>query len=235
MTELSDDAKEAKELVNQTGKMVIELGEFTIDSNETYECAGEHLKLIKAKMNALTEKRFGITRPMDAAKQKVMDFFKPPIAALELAEGGLKGKMVGYNQEQERIRQDAERKRQAEERAAQDKADAEALELAQIAEAEGDTKAAEEIREEAQQRIAPAAPAVIAEKPKAAGTSMRDNYKAEVTDLMALIKAVADGSAPITMIKADDSALGQMAKAKKAASKVAGVRFYNDPIISARA
>ena len=235
MTELSADAKEAKELVTQTSQMVVELGEFEINSNETYVCAGEHLKLVKAKANALTEKRLEITRPMDAAKKKVMDFFKPPIEALNLAESGLKRKMTVFSQEQERIRRAAERQRQAQEQADREKAEAEALELAQIAEGEGDKETAEAILEEAQQPITPAAPVVVAEKPKAAGISMRDNYKAEVTDLMALVKAVAAGDAPITMIKADDSALNKMAKATKGSVKMAGVRFYNDPVIASRA
>ena len=41
------------------------------------------------------------------------------------------------------------------------------------------------------------------EPAKPSGVSYRENRKAEVTDLMALVKAVAAGQAPVTRLKPD--------------------------------
>jgi len=66
---------------------------FEVVDAATFEIAADELKAIKGKIDALNEKRLGITKPLDAAKAAVMALFKPPIALLEQAEGILKQKM----------------------------------------------------------------------------------------------------------------------------------------------
>ena len=57
-----------------------------IDSPETYEILGGEIRDIKAKMKIVNDTRLNITRPMDAAKKGVMDFFKAPLEQLQQAE-----------------------------------------------------------------------------------------------------------------------------------------------------
>lgn len=60
--------------------------------------------------------------------------------------------------------------------------------------------------------------------PKAEGYSSRDAWSAEVTNLMALVKAVAAGKAPLSYLKADEVALNGVARALKNAMNVPGVK-----------
>jgi hypothetical protein len=65
---------------------------------------------------------------------------------------------------------------------------------------------------------------VVEEPFKAAGTVLRDYYSAEVTDLMALVKAVAAGQAPLESVEANMPYLNGKARLEKGEMKVPGVR-----------
>lgn len=109
---------------------------FTITSAEEFELAAGELKAIKAKKDALTEKRMAITRPMDAAKAAVMDLFRGPIAALEKAENLFKGAMLTFQSEQERIAAEARRRAEEEAAAERRRLEEEARRVREAAEAE---------------------------------------------------------------------------------------------------
>lgn len=74
------------------------------------------------------------------------------------------------------------------------------------------------------------APIVQIETPKVAGLTSRDNWRAECTDLMSLVKAVAEGKAPVAYVTANDQVLGKMAKALKEQFVVPGVRCWPEKI-----
>lgn len=86
--------------------------------------------------------------------------------------------------------------------------------------------------------IAPiAAPTVLA--PKAAGISTRQNWKAEVTDLKALVTAAAAGIASgdttlLGYLQFNEKAIGQVAKALKNQARIPGVRIYAEDSLSVR-
>jgi hypothetical protein len=69
--------------------------------------------------------------------------------------------------------------------------------------------------------------------PPVAGVSKpRDNWKAEVTDLMALVKAIAaggPGAPPIQCLQANDVFLGQQARSMKNTLAYPGVKVSNNP------
>lgn len=136
------------------------------------------------------------------------------------------------------------RAKDAESRAVAQKAAAEA---AQRAEAERLRREEENARREAEAReaaeIARAKateaelmPTQIAatEKPKVAGLSGREKYKAEVTDMAAFVKAVSDRPELLGLLKVDESALNKMAGALKTALSIPGVRVYAERIIASR-
>lgn len=75
-------------------------------------------------------------------------------------------------------------------------------------------------------------PAVAA--PKAQGVSFRDDWSAEVVDLLALVKAVASGHQPLALLQANVPALNQMAKALKGSMAVPGIRVTSRRITSVR-
>ena len=143
------------------------------------------------------------------------------------AEKIVKPLMATYNAEQERRRQEEQRRLQEE---AKRKAEDERLELALQAEKAGDAQSAEELI------AAPVeAPLVVVRsETKAEGVSFRENWKAMVVDLKTLVRAVADGTAPLAAIVPNQSFLDSQAKALKAELSYPGVKAYNETIVSGR-
>ena len=131
----------------------------------------------------------------------------------------LKQKMIAFQQEQERIRREEQARLEAE---AQKRAEDEALALASQAEAEGNTEMAEAIISEPVQ----AAPVVLPKMaPKASRLSAgKTLWYAEVTDIKALCKAIADGKASINLIEPNMTALNNMARAMKSTMNIPGVQ-----------
>ena len=91
---MADDAK----------ALLDEAKTFTVVNDGQYEVAGGDLKRIKNKMRDLEEMRKNLTRPIDAAKKAVMDFFRQPEEYLRNAESAYKRAMLVYQDEQERQR-----------------------------------------------------------------------------------------------------------------------------------
>lgn len=97
-------------LANETNALVTNYEGFTILNDIGYRDAADDLKIIKGQLDQVEEQRFAITRPMDAAKKAVMDFFRPFADRLGDAERHVKKAMVDYKTEQDRIAQEAARK-----------------------------------------------------------------------------------------------------------------------------
>ncbi len=81
-----------------------------------------------------------------------------------------------------------------------------------------------------QQAASVVAPVVQVDVPKVAGLTSRKNYKAKVTDLMALVKAVAEGKAPLAYVLPNESVLDKMAKALKQQMSIPGVELIEESI-----
>lgn len=118
-----------------------------------------------------------------------------------------------------------EERRKAEESARREAEEAQ-LRSAEALQKEGLTAAAEAVLD---------APVVVpkvevAEPEKAEGVSYRDVWGAEVTCLSELVKAVADGRAPIGAIQANETFLGQWARLTKGTESLPGVKVTNTPI-----
>lgn len=80
-----------------------------IDSPEMFQVAGAELQAIKTRYKQIEEMRLGITRPMDAAKQKVMDLFRQPLERLAAAEKMVGGAMLTYQRAEQEKREQARR------------------------------------------------------------------------------------------------------------------------------
>ena len=87
---------------------------------------------------------------------------------------------------------------------------------------DGDAKLAKAIETG---KVAVVAPAPVAPAQMAAGTIQTTRYTAEVTDLMALVKAIAAGMAPVEWVSANETALNALARATKGTAMVPGVTF----------
>lgn len=182
----------------------------TIIGPESYQHAADFLLTVKALLkevdntfNPIIDKQYQAHREALAQKKRHQD-------PLLLAESIIKPKMVAYRDEQERIARDAQRKAQ-EEATLQEAADAEA---------DGQHHRVNEILD-GKGIVAAPMPAPVA---KVAGIAPRETWSAEVTDLMALLKAVVAGQAPLACVMANQPALNKQAAALKATMNYPGVK-----------
>lgn len=223
---------------------------------ETYSLAADELRAIKTRASAIEAQRTGITGPINKALKAINDLFRGPAELLERAESLLKGKMIAYDREQERIaaetRQRAEaaaaaERRRIEEQAAEAQRQAQvAAAAAQAAQAAGDTQAAQLAAAEAQRQAAQAqtatataqmivAPVVLADKVKAAGISTSTRLDFEVTDLQALVRHIAEHPELLALLRADEVKLRAYVKGLGTAANLPGVRVFEVRGMSARA
>lgn len=148
-------------------------------------------------------------------------------------------------EEQRRAHEEADR-RAADARKAGDEAaarEAEEAAYAQAREADVAAQAAAEASQAAADRLELAEIAPVSlptvEPPKASGISTRQAWKAEVTDLHALIKAaaarLAEGDPTLAaLLIVDTKALGQLAKALKGQARIPGVRVFTEESLAVR-
>lgn len=188
-----------------------------IDSNETYEAGWEFLKTVAG----LKKKVSGLFDPIKKAMNATLDVLrtkeKETAGPLDKAREIMEPKLIAWKKEQdrkaaeERARLEAEARKAAEE---QRKRELKALQK------EGLKDMAKELKQ------APLlVPAVhVAAAPKIEGGSVRTTWKAEVVDLMALVKAVAAGKAPLTYVEPAMPILNKQASSLKGEMKIPGVK-----------
>lgn len=230
--------------------------DFKVDSAETYGLAADELKAIKARANSLEEQRTAITGPINKALKAINDLFRGPAELLAQAERMLKGKMLAYDQEQERIA--AEQRRKAEEAAAAERRRLEEEAAARQREAEAQQRAAAEAaakgdeqaaalaqaaaaraQSEAQAAATTAqvvvAPLVPVDKAKAAGISTSKKLDFEVENLHMLIVHIAAHPELLPLVRADEVKLRAYVKGLGLGTKLPGVRVFEERVMSARA
>lgn len=168
--------------------------------------------------------------PAYKAYQGILDKFKEGDAPAEAAERQVKAEIRRWDEEQGRIRQELQRKAQAE---AERQAEEERLRAAIVAEEAGASEA--EVQSIVETPVAAVAAPVAPTYAKTSGVSRRDNWKAKVTNMKDLVKAVAIGKVPIEYLLPNEQALNARAKADKQTLNIPGVVAWNDSVISGRA
>ena len=216
-----------QEIESQALALKTEAEGFEITSQESYNLANEFGRRIKQSMKTIDEYCDPVIEAAHKAHKAACDQKKALYAPFEAAKKIIDAKQIAwYRAEQARA---AEERRKAEEEARK-KAEEEALARAQELQDMGMNEAAEE---------AISQPVVIekvtvAEPVRAGGESFRETWKAEVVDLMALVKAVAAGTQPLAYLEANTSTLNRAAAMFKGTSPIPGVRIFSDTIIARR-
>lgn len=212
---------QAKELAETTAKTFGAAQFKPITNREEYESAADFLKKVKRRMKDIDEMRTSITKPLNAAKKQVEDFFRAPKMQLMKAETAVKASLVTYDNEQERKQREEQKKiaaaRAERERKLKAEAEAKALEALDI----GDVEAAEKITQEAESLVV-VAPVVV--KQRVAGVSFREIWKFEIVDFKKL---------PDEYKLPDEVQLGRIARSAKEGASVPGVRFYAEKVAAA--
>ncbi len=184
---------------------------FTVTTSSDSAKAQEARARINTKIKALNDARLALTRPIDAAKKVIMDFFAGPVAQFERAKVALDGKILAYDKQQEALRKAEQRRldkiaederrrlqaiadetaRKAREEADKKRREAEAAAAAgRQAEADKLRAQAARVEEKAADKAdafesraaAVVAPIVQADTARVAGTAFRDNWKWRVKD-----------------------------------------------------
>jgi len=201
---------------------------FRVVTQEQYSGAGEKLKAIKGLMQKVNATFDPIISKAYAAHREAVAQKKNHEGPLIEAEGIYKRGMLGFQQEQERIRREEQARLDELARKERERLEARAA----AAEAKGKAEKAEELRNQA---ATVPAPVVQIETPKVSGVSTREVHKAVVTDLKALLQGVIDGKVPEGAVLANESFLNAQARLQKSSLNYPGVKVVTEQILSSRA
>lgn len=199
---------------------------FEVTDAATYEIGAEELRGIKSKATQLDTQRKAITKPLDEAKAAVMDLFRGPIDLLTRAEGILKGKLLAYQQEEQRKAREAQLQAERAAQAERDRLAAEAAELA----AQG--RAGEAMVKEQVAAMVVAQPPAVQEAPKVSGLATRTTVEFEVVDLVQLVQHIAKHPELIGLIAADSVKLRAYVRGLGLSTNLPGVRVFEKASLS---
>jgi hypothetical protein len=205
--DVSQTEKETKE----SAIMLSRANEIVITNQTTYEQSIVLRMAIKDKLKIVDTLRKSITKPLDEAKAKVMDLFRPITTNLDMAEKRIKEIVINYENEQERKRREAEAKLQAE----AEKKRIEAMRKAEEARAAGKENIAEKYEAKAESVPTP----IIAptfERPK--GFSTRTIWKYRIKD---------ESLIPRSYLMPDEKKLSKQATATHDSIQIPGIEFYS--------
>lgn len=189
---VSKDKQEQTTAIQQRAETTLKACEvFEVETPGDFTLAAAQLRAIKFAFDAIDAHRKEMTRPIDEAKRKIMDKFKPALALLETAKGVLSKKMLVWKDAQERA------------------ARAEQQQLAEIARAKREKLEAEGRHAEAARTVAPVVAAAV---PATPGVTQRRTWSAECFDVLALARAVLDGTVPPVAIEANQKFLNEQAR-----------------------
>jgi hypothetical protein len=205
----------------------------TVRDASDYELASNYLKTIKDTARRIVDYWKPMKEQAAAAHKSVVAAEKEMLAPLDKAEAILKGRMLAWHTENERIRAEAERERRrlediarmkaeearrlVEEASRKDELDEDDVGILMMAEAE--VVAATEA----------VAPVVVPEAVKISGIVIRKIWHARVVD----DKAVPVSIAGIVLRPVDLAALNKLAVASKGSMDVPGVEFYSEDSMAA--
>lgn len=222
-TEVNEVAQAA---VDSTEVVLRDAEVLAITTIGEFQEAGTRLREIVSRRKDVDDERKRLVRPIDEARARIQELFRPALDNLSQAEQLVKNRIASWTAEQRRLL------------ALQEAAAVEA------ARKESDRLAARAQKEEAKGHYEKAAAlsgaadnVPIAEIPapvKAVGISTRESWKAVVVDKVALIQAVAKGDVPDEAIDVNTSFLNTMARVLKGGLKYPGVEAVREDIVSAR-
>ena len=209
--------KDAKDIVAQAGAIVI-------SNQQQYEGANEFLRADKQLQKRIHEAFDEIVasayKTWKAAGQKRTDYLEPVVAA----EKAVKGKMIDYTEEMERIRREEQRKIDAKAEADAEKERKRLAERAAKWAAKGNEAKAEAIQEQAEE-VQVETQVVAPKIEKAEGVSFQTIWKFKIIDANKI---------PREYMMPDEIKLRRMAGAMKGIIQVAGVEFYSEKILKSR-
>lgn len=195
-----------------------------IFNQDQYEGANGVLRAVKDKFKDLDSKRKTITKPLDEAKKAVMDLFRSPLEILAKAESIIKGAMITYSEEQERLRIAEQRKLELKAKAEEDRKRKELEARAEKWAAKGNEAKAEELQEQAED-VRVEAPVVAPKMEQAKGVSVSDKYSAIIINKSLIPREHWILNLP---------GLNKIGQASKGIMKIPGVKWKCEKVLASR-
>jgi len=195
---------------------------YQIVNNDAYSFAGEHLKKVKSISAEIDEKRRSMTKPLDEAKKKIMDFFKGPLDKLARVEGNIKNAMLTFQREQEEIRRKEEARMQELARREEERRRKALEEKAKKADEKGDVEKAEDLRQQKEEVFVPA-PIVESQVTKVAGISTKKVWRFKIIDASKIERQ---------WMVPDEKAIQAYVTATKGTRPIPGLEIYSEDVLS---
>jgi hypothetical protein len=215
----ADPAAQVQPLALASVRYMRECASYKVTTEDDYRAAGGMLTHIKGRLGELAELRLSITRPMDAAKKRVLDLFRTPEANYSAAERGIKLAMAAFTTRQEAARREEQRRL---DEAARKRADA-LRSRAMLAESAGKSGKAAELEAKANTVVAPVLPKAT---PKVAGVQVREVWKFAIED---------EAKLPREYTMPDEQKIRRVVQALKSDARIAGVRVWSENTVAAGA
>lgn len=231
LEELTENPQELKRVAVEFQQKV---AAFAINSPEHYVQAAEELNIVVQKRKQAQERIDRLKKPAYKAYREVLELEKEVMAPYDAAERHLKDGIAAYRAEEERRRHTEERRLQQEaqkraEEEARKRAEEAAIREAEIAEAQGDTAAAEAILMAPREVIPAFVPAVVLPKevPQVENIDATKKWKYRIVD---------ESLIPRAYLLINEVAIGKVVRAlkSKAPEIIPGIEVYSEDIIRVR-
>jgi len=217
------DPKAAEESITEATGILEKAKQYEIKTQEGYTHIAQSLQIIKGKIKLITEKRKEITFPIDTAKKRVMDLFRPALDAYSEAEVVAKKIMKIWDDEQDKKIAQQQEKLRLQAAKKEDKRKERLEERAKEAEEQGDKVKAAKLR--AERDGVSYQPPVVAPRQKTEGIHYKEVWRAEVVD---------KSKVPLEYLVPDQKALDKFAAMSKGNIPIKGVKFLSDKVIASR-
>ena len=189
-----------------------------ITTQEEYSAANHIFQSIRALKKTIKDDFKDSIADARALHKKLLEQQNGHLQPLEEAEGALKTKLKVYINEQERIRQEAERRAREETERLRKIEEDRILKEAQ--EAKENDVPDSHVDQILTQEVIPETPEVIVpEKPDYDARIFKKNWKFRIIDA---------GKIPAEFMKPDEVKIGQYIRAMKADAKISGVEIYEE-------
>lgn len=214
------------EVEQQAIELQSQLGALAITDQDSYNKAVEARVSAKNWLKEAGEFFDSMQKPAYEAYKKILENRKTVCEPVEGHLNKINRALIAFDDEQERLRR-AEQKRLDEIafKEAEEKRLADAVHLEQTG---ADAETVEAVFQ---------APVVVTDRPvvavtyeKSKAVLYRDNWSGEVTDLFALVKAVAKDKSKLNLLQINQPALNSLAKALKETMAIPGVRAVNNKV-----
>lgn len=200
-------------------RTILSQPDYSITDADSYKDAAGTLGRVKSALKQIEEQRTSITQPINESLRRINAQAKDASAPWLEVERKIKRAIVAYDEEQDRIRREAQRRADEEARKERERLEKQA---AKAAAAGKDEKAADlELR-----AATVVAPVVAAETPKVEGVSRRLVVKFDITDPAAV---------PRNYCTPDEKKIRKIVDAMNGDIEIPGVRIWKESVIAARA